>query len=148
MGQILGRVLILTALTMGVWMYLVRHSARNEGRSDACRVGYVYDGDTVELRCGEDRHTARIVGLDTPETRDARCDAELVHGKKATARLRVLVAGGEVRYLRRGYDKYGRMLIRLTIDKVDVAKTLVNEGLAVRYNGGSRINWCRKLETT
>ena len=148
MARILARVLMLTAATLGVWLYLVRYSERNAGQVNACRVSFVYDGDTVALTCGDEEVTARLQGLDTPETRDARCDAELALGKKTTERLRGLVKAGQVRYLRQGHDKYGRMLIRLTVDGMDVAKTLISEGLAVEYTGGSRIDWCRKLEAT
>ena len=44
-----------------------------------------------------------------------------------------------------GYDKYGRILAKMTVDGMDVADILVREGLAVRYTGGKRINWCAKL---
>jgi len=33
----------------------------------------------------------------------------------------------------------------MTVGGVDVADTLVSEGLAMRYRGGQRINWCDKL---
>ncbi|PIE18387.1 MAG: transposase [Proteobacteria bacterium] len=97
------------------------------------------------MDCGGGEVTARVIGLDTPETVKARCDAELAAGKRATERLRALVARGEVVIRRRGYDKYGRDLIRLTVDGRDVADTLVSEQLAVRYRGGARPNWCERL---
>ena len=89
--------------------------------------------------------TARLVGLDTAETKTPGCDAELAHGRRATLRLRQLVAGGEVEMKRKGDDRYGRVLVVLTVDGVDVADTLVLEGLAVPYSGGKRINWCERL---
>ena len=112
----------------------------------ACRVGYVYDGDTVEMLCGGEKLTARLVGYDTPETRGARCPEELALGKRATARLRELVGQGQqVALFRLGYGKYGRDLVRMEIDGRDVAGQMVEEGLAVSYRGGSRIDWCARI---
>ncbi len=136
--------LIVTAVTVGGWLFLVRAQER-AARVGPCRVAYVYDGDTIAMDCGGGEVTARVIGLDTPETVKARCDAELAAGKRATERLRALVARGEVVIRRRGYDKYGRDLIRLTVDGRDVADTLVSEQLAVRYRGGARPNWCERL---
>ncbi|MCI2398012.1 thermonuclease family protein [Aliiroseovarius subalbicans] len=110
-----------------------------------CRVSYVYDGDTVELTCGGNTQTARLVGFDTPETRDAKCAAEKALGDQATGRLRDLVKSGVVTLKSQGHDKYGRVLTELAVDGRDVAETLVSEGLATSYRGGSRINWCERL---
>lgn len=110
-----------------------------------CRVGYVYDGDTIAMECGQGEHTARIMGLDTPETVRARCDAELAAGKRATDRLRALVAASEVTISRHGHDKYGRDLIRLKVDGEDVARVMIREGFALRYSGGARVDWCARL---
>ena len=110
-----------------------------------CHIGYVYDGDTVELICGGIATSARLIGFDTPETRDASCPSELALGKKATERLREIVRSGKVQISREGYDKYGRILARIWVDGEDVGQTLINENLARRYFGGSRIHWCSIL---
>lgn len=141
---IFARVLILTAGTLALWLFVVRWQERG-GQTNACRVSYVFDGDTVALECGAREVTARVRGLDAPETRDARCEAELAAGKAATARLREIVAEGDVSYRRRGVDKYGRWLIRLSVGGEDVAGRMIAEGLAVAYAGGARIDWCKRL---
>jgi len=110
-----------------------------------CRVRYVYDGDTVELTCADGTKKVRIVGLDTPETRDAKCAAEKALGDRATDRLRVLITTGSVTLKSQGYDKYGRVLAQMAVNGRDVADTLIKEGYAVAYRGGTRINWCAKL---
>ena len=48
------------------------------------------DGDTIHV----DDERIRIVGLDAPETYQARCDSERQRGHQATAHLRRLLAGG------------------------------------------------------
>ncbi len=112
---------------------------------DGCQLGYVYDGDTVELKCPDRTRTARLVGFDTPETKEPGCAAEKALGDKATRRLRELVNGAELSLGHEGHDKYGRELVRLSADGLDVGKTLIREGLAVAYSAGARINWCDRL---
>lgn len=112
---------------------------------DGCQLGYVYDGDTVELKCPQGKRTARLVGFDTPETKDPGCAAEKALGDKATARLRQIVDGAEITMRHDGHDKYGRELVRMSADGSDVGKVLIREGLAVAYFAGARINWCDRL---
>lgn len=139
------RALIITGVTVGGLVYLGRGDVP-EMQREVCKIGYVYDGDTVEMICDERSYAARLVGLDTPETKDPRCDAERAAGKRATERLRALVATGAVAYDRKGVDRYKRPLIVLRVDGVDVAETLVSEGLAVAYRGGARPDWCARLK--
>ena len=141
---LIAKALILTALTVAVWVYSVRYAERRAA-AEGCAVSYVYDGDTVALDCGGAEITARLQGMDAPETKAPGCAAELAHGTLATERLRDLLGRGEVTYRRVGADKYDRVLIRLRVDGEDVAERLVREGLAVPYSGGTRINWCERL---
>ena len=113
--------------------------------ADGCTLNYVYDEDTVALDCTDGRKTTRLVGFDTPEIKDSGCEAEKALGDEATLRLRELAASGEVTFDANGFDKYGRVLAVMKVDGADVSRTLINEGLAVAYAGGKRINWCRKL---
>lgn len=113
--------------------------------AEGCVLNYVYDGDTVALDCGAERITARVLGLDAPEAKSPQCDAEKVHAAKATARLRELVGSGEITFAGHAKDKYQRLLVTMKVDGVDVADTLIDEGLAVRYAGAARIDWCARL---
>ena len=114
--------------------------------AEGCVLDYVYDGDTVALDCVSERQTARLVGFDTAETKEARCPEEAAHGAKATQRLRALATTGLPTFSGQGRDKYGRLLVVMRVDGIDVSKPLIAEGLAVAYRGGSRINWCDALE--
>lgn len=135
----LAAYVLLTLLVM--WAVADRY-APYHGRPSECRLGYVYDGDTVELLCGAEKRTGRLVGFDTPETKSPGCPEELALGKRATERLRALVKGGEIGIFRQGFDKYGRDLVILTVEGRDVGDVLVAEGLAHAYHGGSRGGWC------
>lgn len=144
---LLIRALVVTGATVAAWLFVVQ---REEGApvagEVACEVSYVYDGDTVALRCGGREERARLIGLDTPETRGARCEAESIAGDDATERLRALIAKGGVTFTRHGRDTHGRWLIQLRVGGVDVADTMIREEYAVPYSGGTRIDWCARLE--
>lgn len=102
---------------------------------------YVVDGDTVKL----DGQNIRLIGFDTPETYQSKCEAERALGIRATRRLRELITSVPTVKLvnEPRLDKYGRGLARMLINGTDVGKTLINEGLARAYNGGKRQSWCR-----
>lgn len=129
-------------LTLLVFWAVADRWAPYHGQASDCRVAYVYDGDTVEMRCGTETHSARLVGFDTPETKEPRCAAEAALGRQATERLRALVLSGPVQIFRQGFDKYDRALIVLTVAGQDVADVMLAEGLAHPYHGGARGGWC------
>ena len=91
-------------LTLLLFWAVADRWAPHYGQASDCRLGYVYDGDTVEILCGADKRTARLVGFDTPETREPRCAAEAALGKRATERLRELVKSGPVTIHAQGHD--------------------------------------------
>lgn len=101
----------------------------------------VIDGDTVE----HDGTVHRLLGYDAPETHDPGCAAEAALGRRATARLRELLAGARRIVLAPSHrvDRWGRQLSRLTVDGRDVREILIAEGLARPYDGrGPRAGWC------
>lgn len=121
---------------------------------------YVTDGDTIVLTTpGQPREMVRIVGIDTPETRQAKCDAELRRGLEAKAALIGLLSAacGDlgradarrcliVTRLPRP-DRYGRTLATIKAAGRDVTAAMIGAGLARRYDcpGGRcprRAGWC------
>ncbi|MBB4123595.1 thermonuclease family protein [Martelella radicis] len=106
----------------------------------------VYDGDTIKI--GGQR--MRLLDIDTPEISKPRCSYEEKAGSEARDRLRELIGqAGTVEIIDSGTtDKYGRNLIHVEIDGRDAGKVLLNEGLALRYRGGSaawsarKRHWC------
>jgi endonuclease YncB( thermonuclease family) len=100
----------------------------------------VIDGDTIEAPYGV---KYRLLRYDTPETYFSKCDEELALGRKATERLKELLASGEVRIIETGKTgKYGRSLAYLHVNGRDVGKIMIGEGLARPYDGGRREGWC------
>jgi micrococcal nuclease len=128
--------------TLLVLWSLADQIAPYHGAAADCSVGYVYDGDTVEMICGAKTETARLMGFDAPETKSPRCAAEAAWGQRATQRLRDLAKRPNIRLFPQGLDKYRRRLVVMQVDGRDVAAIMIAESLAVAYDGGKRRNWC------
>ena len=138
---------VYSVLLVGALVKVADWVAPYENLSEAgCRLDYVYDGDTVALDCGGEIETARLIGLDTPETRNPGCRAEAALGEAATLRLREISGQGAVSFSGQVRDKYGRLLVTMRVDGADVADLLIAEDLAVPYRGAARIDWCDRLE--
>ena len=86
-----------------------------------------------------------LMGFDTPETFYAKCASERELGDKATARLIELLQPPAAVVMQDSgrTDRYRRGLGTLTVDGRNVGEILIQEGLAVPYNGrGQRRDWC------
>jgi micrococcal nuclease len=109
-----------------------------------CRILNVIDGDTVTLMCqtsGMGR--ARITGYDTPEKYAPKCAGEFLAAEQASWALRTLIQKAErIEIVHQGIDRYGRVLIVLTLDGRDVARAMILAGHARQYGGGLRGSWC------
>ncbi len=94
----------------------------------------VVDGDTVVLDLGASEETARLIGVDTPETNHPTVGAEC-YGREASAHLERLLPGGtRVRVERdvEARDRYGRLLVYVhrADDGLFVNEAMVAEGFA------------------
>lgn len=107
--------------------------------------GVAIDGDTFRLN----GVTYRAVGFDAPERR-GKCVAEKMLAHLAAVKLQQLLRSPHIEVgVAPGLDKYGRSLAVLRYAGEPIADTMVEDGLAVRYNcpGNrcpARINWCVK----
>lgn len=102
------------------------------------RISCVHDGDTLHWR-GE---KMRLENVNTPEL-DGKCEYERKLAIRARDRLLVLLNSGRVTYTSYGYDRMQkpRLLVRISVNGVDVGSTLIREGLA-RVWDGKRHPWC------
>jgi endonuclease YncB( thermonuclease family) len=119
----------------------------------------VKDGDTVVIKDANPpkeflQNIGRLNGIDSPEStpQHAKCKKEMTLGLKAKKFTQDFIAGkGELVILyfrddktKNGWDKYGRYLIAIEKDGVDLSEQLVREGLAVYYDGGTKEkDWCK-----
>ena len=123
----------------------------------------VYDGDTIKTNLSWrlppplNIVSIRISNIDTPESPAksylttgklgrAKCTKEAELALAAKARVIELVANSKkMKVSNFKWDKYGgRIDADVSIGGVDVAKTLIKEGLAVEYYGsGTKQDWCQ-----
>jgi len=108
----------------------------------------IYDGDTFRVTI----HAwpsiigvsmpVRVNGVDTPEMR-GKCQTEkdiALLAKKFTIQTLRSAKTIELRNIKRG--KYFRLVADVFADGQSLAEGLINKQLAVRYDGGTKINWC------
>lgn len=111
----------------------------------------ITDGDTIKgtISLGYDLYlwnrSIRVNNLDTPESRinlkkypERTKEKEL--GLLAKARVKEWLSQGKVTIRSYGPDKYGRILADVFCEKGNIAELLMDEGLAVPYDGGKKIH--------
>lgn len=113
------------------------------------KITSVYDGDTFRAdiknypKIVGYRMSIRINGIDAPEMK-AKCTKEKVlaiKAKKLTTSLLINAKYIELKDIKRG--KYFRIIANVYADGVSVGSQLLKAGYAVRYNGGTKIDWCK-----
>ena len=96
------------------------------------------DGDTLD--CAGRR--IRLANVDAPELH-GRCPAEIQMAERAKLAAMIALATSPARVVPEGRDdRYGRLLARVAIDGRDLGETLIAQGLARGYAGGTRRGWC------
>jgi len=110
-----------------------------------CRVVSVTDGDTVRLFCpGKGVFAARLTGFDAPEFFSPGCASEWAQAMQASWALRRMLFGADaLTVVRRGTDRYGRVLVFMAVDGASVARKMIEAGHARAYGGGQRQDWCK-----
>ena len=98
------------------------------------------------------QNQGRLIGIDTPESRKAKCDKEKQLGleaKKFTENFLAKKGAIVVNYFpnaetKKGWDSFGRYLITIEKNGKDLADELVRAGLAVYYDGITKTkDWCK-----
>ncbi|MBI5868718.1 MAG: thermonuclease family protein [candidate division Zixibacteria bacterium] len=97
----------------------------------------VIDGDTIEL---DDGRTVRMLGIDTPEKGQAGADS-------ATVANTALVLGKTVRleYGRERFDRYGRTLAYVYVDRRMANREILRAGWAYCYFFAQNLTHAREL---
>lgn len=116
----------------------------------------VYDGDTITVaskiplpNCPLYRFSVRLNGIDCPEKRTKNISEKetALLAQKRVAELilnkRVVLQGVQL-------EKYGRLLARVYIGDICINDLLVNERLALAYDGGTKkvpVDWMKYYKT-
>ncbi len=110
-----------------------------------------YDGDTVTVSIPSlpplfgEKIPVRLFGIDSPEIKGhGPCEKE----KAIEARnlvTQILASANRIDLLNPLRDKYFRVLADVMADGISISQTLIDRGLAVPYDGGTKqkIDWCR-----
>jgi endonuclease YncB( thermonuclease family) len=113
-----------------------------------------YDGDTITVNIsgvhdiiGKEM-PIRLAGIDTPEL-IGLCPEEI----KLATEARDFVTGqlsdvSTLNLLNIERGKYFRIIADVEYDNKDLATLLLDNGFAVEYEGGERIDWCEYLNQT
>lgn len=107
-----------------------------------------YDGDTctftlpgIHPLLGE-KISILLNGVDTPEIR-GKCPKEKRLAKRAKAHVnRLLKQAHTIRLLNVSRGKYFRIVADIEVDGVLLKEVLLRDGLAYRYDGGTKQSWC------
>jgi endonuclease YncB( thermonuclease family) len=109
-----------------------------------CTLDRVIDGDTIDVHIDLGfnvwlkKQRVRLAGIDTPESRTRNLDEKAL-GLAAKARL-IELCTGTLTIISHGRGKYGRILgVPYTAEGRDMCKTLIKEGHAVEYWGGTKV---------
>ena len=117
---------------------------RRASRPSSVRASVV-DGDTLTVAGVR----IRIWGIDAPEGRQICQDAaghRYACGEVSTARMRTLVAAGDVSCVVRDHDQYGRSVSQCRAGAQDLGAAMVADGLAVEYRQLRRRRLCAPAE--
>lgn len=104
----------------------------------------VRDGDTFVINTPNvpdvfgDEIAIRIRGIDTPEKRDNREEIKALAYKAQEELEKLLMSGEKVILYNLGRDKYFRLLASVKVGNIDVAKYMIEKGLAKKYDGGRK----------
>ncbi len=114
------------------------------GLKTEAKVVKVYDGDTVHVVFYVfDKYykwICRISNVDTPELR-TKNEEEKKKGYEVRDKLRELISDKVVQLDCHEFDKYGRLLVDITIEGVRVDEWLITNGYAKKYDGGTKEKW-------
>ena len=97
----------------------------------------IIDGDTLVANIDGKNQTIRLVGIDTPETKDPRKPVQCF-GKEASTKLSQLTSSGQIRLeydSKQGEsDRFGRTLAYVfTPDNTFVNQEMIKQGFAYAY---------------
>ena len=102
-----------------------------------------YDGDTFKMIVTipstdiKVRVTCRMEGYDSPEVR-TRNKNEKKLGIFARDRLREKILNKKINAKCGKADKYGRLLVRVTVDDIDINNYMIDNNLGHPYGGGTK----------
>lgn len=125
-------------------------SQKTYGEAQVLSVTSIYDADTFRVNIDGfpaivgKRIPIRVNGIDAAEIK-GKCKKEKLLAREAKQHTVSMLRAGKVitlKNMKRG--KYFRIVADVYVDGKSLADSLIEAGLAVRYNGGKKVkNWCK-----
>jgi micrococcal nuclease len=107
-------------------------------------VAEVFDGDTIAVNMDGVVEKVRLIGIDTPETKDPRKPVQC-YGPEASAFTHANLEHKRVKLvadpLSTNRDRYDRLLRYVYVDGVSYNKLLLQKGFARQYTGFPYSKW-------
>ena len=105
---------------------------------------YCYDGDTCYVTYKGKNDKVRLLGLDTPEISNPKCEQEYALGIDARNFVNNLISEGVSIKFKTEYNRdfFGRILSYIIVDGENVTKKMVSNGLGVIYDRSNKKDWC------
>jgi len=139
----------LTCLILPILLLPSYSSAKSFGDYEGAVYVRNYDGDTITFNLpglhsiiGE-KISIRVNGIDTPEIR-GKCEKEKYNAQQAKEMVTDILKDAErinLKNMERG--KYFRIVADVYADGENIADILIESGMAVRYDGGTKTkDWC------
>tara|TARA_Y100000389_G_C17241680_1_gene403446 strand:- start:77 stop:502 length:426 start_codon:yes stop_codon:yes gene_type:complete len=121
-----------------------------EGLNTRALITSVYDGDSVHavfpFADKMYRWVCRLDGIDTPEVRTKNED-EKRFGFYVRDALRERILYKEVDVSCGEFDKYGRLLVVISMDGENINSWLISKGYANVYDGGTKVPFTSFFES-
>lgn len=119
-----------------------------DGRKCYGKVVDVYDGDTVKIVFSLSENepnrlykwNCRLINVDTPELRTKNLK-EKEYGKMVRDKLREKILNNVVEINCKDFDKYGRLLVEIFYENININQWLIENNYAKQYNGGTKSKW-------
>lgn len=116
---------------------IISENRKTEVKTDWVTVLRIIDGDTLVVKINNEEETVRLIGIDTPETKDSRKEVECF-GNEATGRAEELLKNRKVKLesdnTQDNRDIYNRLLRYIYLeDGTLVNKKLIEEGFGLEY---------------
>jgi len=107
----------------------------------------VYDGDTITIASKLPfdnspiyRFSVRLAGIDTPEIK-GKTEKEKNMAIDAKNKLELMIINKYVLLKNITTEKYGRILADVYLEDIHINKLMIDQNLAVKYDGGKKPQW-------
>jgi micrococcal nuclease len=108
------------------------------------RIITVHDADSYEIGVNDTIVWVRLLGIDAPEVEWPQMGVkEQPHARSATNYVRDYLKSGDVKINLSHYDVFGRSVCRVTVNGLDLSRTLLYEGHAW-YLKDKHLTWSER----